>query len=192
MTITIFLAYLLVGVYFVMEQLQRKTKLALSLQAGQRDRGSSRLLLVSGSITIVFLLLAPVLNSWKLGCWGDRTGINWLGILMMVSGLILRYLAARTLGEFYTRTLLVTPEQHVIEQGLYRIIRHPGYLGLLIASIGVGLATANWIVTLIILVTQLIGLGYRIASEEEMLEAAFGNQYRTYMDKTWRLIPLIY
>jgi protein-S-isoprenylcysteine O-methyltransferase Ste14 len=111
---------------------------------------------------------------------------------MMIGGLTLRYLAAKTLGEFYTRTLLVTPEQQVIEQGLYRVVRHPGYLGILIASVGAGLATANWIVIVTIMVTKFIGLGYRIYSEEEMLKAEFGDKYRAYMENTWRLIPFIF
>lgn len=189
---TIFLAYILVAVYFVMERLQRKSKQALSLQAGSSDRGSSRLFLIGGFLEIVSLLLAPVLNINSLGFFGENTPINWIGILMMIGGLTLRYLAARTLGEFYTRTLLVTPEQQIIKQGSYRVVRHPGYLGVLIASVGAGLATANWIVILTIIVTKFIVLGYRIASEEKMLLAAFGDNYRAYMENTFRLIPFIY
>lgn len=189
---TIFLAYLLITFYFVMERLQRKSEQALSLQAGSSDRGSTRLFLVGGLIEIVSLLLAPVLNTNDWGFLGNGARINWIGILMMISGLTLRYFAAKTLGKFYTRTLLVIPEQQVIEQGLYRVVRHPGYLGILIASVGAGLATANWIVIVTIMSTKFIGLGYRIYSEEVMLKAAFGDGYRAYMENTWRLIPFIY
>lgn len=108
---------------------------------------------------------------------------------MMIGGLTLRYLAARTLGEFYTRTLLVTLKQHVI-QGLYRVVRHPGYLGILL-GLGAGLATANWIV-IVITVTNFIGLGYRIYLEEEMLKTASGDKYIAYMKNTWMLIPFVH
>lgn len=191
MTTTILLAYLLVASYFVMERLQRKSKQALSLQAGSSDRGSTRLFLAGGLIETASLLLAPVLNINGLGLL-RAAGINWIGILMMFAGLTLRYLAAKTLGEFYTRTLIVTPEQQVIEQGLYGLVRHPGYLGILLASVGAGLATTNWIVIMTILVTKFVGLGYRTSAEEEMLLAAFGDKYRAYMENTWRLIPFIY
>lgn len=190
--ITTFLAYLLIAFYFLMERLQRKSKRALSLQAGPSDRGSSQLLLVTGSIGIASLLLAPVLNTNGLGFLGSSTPVDWIGILMMIGGLTLRYLAARTLGKFYTRTLLVIPKQQVIDQGLYSVVRHPGYLGILLGSVGAGLATANWIVIVTIVITQFIGLGYRTQLEEEMLKAAFGDKYRTYMKGTWRLIPFIY
>ena len=189
---TIFFAYFLVTFYFVMERLQRKSKQALSLQAGLSDRGSSRLLYVFMTVNIASLLLAPVLNINGLGFLRNSSPTNWIGIFMMIGGLTVRYLAARTLGEFYTRTLLVTPEQQIIQQGFYRVVRHPGYLGMLIASVGAGLSTANWIIILTMMVTQLIWLGYRIYSEEEMLKTAFGDKYRTYMENTWKLIPFIY
>lgn len=192
MITTIFLAYLLIAFYFVMERLQRKSEQALSLQAGSSDRGSTRLFLVGGLIEIVSLLLAPVLNTDGWGFLGNGARINWIGILMMISGLTLRYFAAKTLGEFYTRTLLVTSEQQVIEQGFYKLVRHPGYLGILIASVGAGLATANWIVIVTIITTKFVGLSYRIYVEEEMLKAAFGDNYRAYMENTWRLIPFVY
>lgn len=192
MTTTILLAYFLVATYFVTERLQRKGEQALSLQAGLADRGSSRLLRVGMLIGIVSLLLAPVFNSNNLGCIGNAAGINWIGILMMIGGLALRTVATRTLGEFYTRTLLIVPEQQIIKQGLYKVIRHPGYLGGSILSVGAGLATANWIVVVLIVVTHFIGLSYRIYAEEEMLKTAFGDEYSTYKEKTWRLIPFIY
>lgn len=192
MTNTIFLAYLLVAFYFVMERLQRKNEQAISLQAGAFDQGSTKLFLVGGLLEIVLLLLAPIFNLNNWGFLGTAALINWIGILMMIGGLTLRYLAAKTLGEFYTRTLLVTPEQQVIKQGLYQVVRHPGYLGILIASIGAGLATANWIVVVIIVVIKFVGLSYRIYLEEAMLKASFGDNYRDYMENTSRLIPFIF
>jgi protein-S-isoprenylcysteine O-methyltransferase Ste14 len=32
----------------------------------------------------------------------------------------------------------------------------------------------------------------RIADEEKFLEAEFGDEYRVYREKTWRLVPFIY
>jgi len=128
MMVTNALAYLLIAFYFVMERLQRKSKQALSLQAGPSDRGSSRFL-ISGLIEIAFLLLAPVLNMNGWGLMQVGAAINWIGILIMLGGLTLRYFAAKTLGEFYTRTLIVVPEQAVIEQGPYKVIPSPWILG---------------------------------------------------------------
>jgi protein-S-isoprenylcysteine O-methyltransferase len=77
-------------------------------------------------------------------------------------------------------------------QGPYRLIRHPGYLGTICVWIGFALAVGNW-VALIILTIMLLGVyGYRIRSEEAMLNDTFGNEYQEYCKQTWRLIPFIF
>lgn len=50
----------------------------------------------------------------------------------------------------------------------------------------------NWIVFLVVTLTSLVAKAYRIQAEEEMLEAALGEQYKAYLEKTWRFVPFIY
>jgi len=110
----------------------------------------------------------------------------------MVSGIGLRAWANTTLGAFYTRTLRVTADQQLIEQGPYRVLRHPGYTGGILLWIGAGLATVNWLVTSVIAIVTSSAYGYRIRSEEAMLVQTFGAAYQTYQQRTWKLFPLIY
>lgn len=191
MTTTTFLAYLLIACYFVMERLLRKGEQALSLQTGESDRGSSRLMWTSGSFNLFVVLLAPVFNTYHIGYWSN-TYVGWIGLLLMVSGLTLRYWAAKTLGEFYTRTLQIIERHQIVDRGLYRVIRHPGYLGTFLMEVGTGLAVTNWIVLPVITLIGVVSRAYRIRAEEEMLETAFGAQYKEYLAKTWRLVPFIY
>jgi len=191
MTITTVLAYLLIVSYFVMERLLRQGEQALSLQPGQSDHGSSRLIWRVGLFNLFFVLLAPVFNSYGIGYW-DNEYVCWIGVLLMIVGLTIRYLAAKTLGKFYTRTLQILEGHQIVEQGFYRIIRHPGYLGTFIMEVGAGLAVKNWAILLVILLTGFMARLYRIRTEEEMLEGTFGEQYKVYSEKTWRLIPFIY
>jgi hypothetical protein len=58
------LAYLLMGVYFILERSLRKGEAALSLNASETDQGSSRLLWGSSTIALVGLILAPLLNTY--------------------------------------------------------------------------------------------------------------------------------
>ncbi len=98
----------------------------------------------------------------------------------------------KTLGKFFTRTLQMREEQHVISHGIYRLIRHPGYLGDILLFGGSAVATANCMTTVIILAVFIPTFARRIATEERMLTETFGNEYLAYRTKSWRLIPFVF
>jgi protein-S-isoprenylcysteine O-methyltransferase Ste14 len=188
---TTLLAYLLIACYFVMERLLRKGKQALNLQPGASDRSSSRIIWICGLLSIVLVLLAPILNIYQLGNLGNAY-LAWAGLLLMFSGLSLRYWSAKVLGEFYTRTLLTFEGQTIIKKAPYSIIRHPGYLGTFMMEIGAGLAVMNWMILSVVAIMGIISRTYRIKTEEDMLKGRFGEQYKVYSIKTWRMFPFIY
>ncbi|MBE9190705.1 isoprenylcysteine carboxylmethyltransferase family protein [Gloeocapsopsis crepidinum LEGE 06123] len=189
--ITTFLAYFLIACYFIVERTLRKGGQALSLQPGLSDRNSSYAMWANGLFSILLVLLAPILNLSNLGYW-NNTYVSWIGIILMMSGLVIRYWAAQTLGKFYTRTLQIVEGHQIIDIGLYSIIRHPGYLGVFVMTIGAGLAVSNWIVLLITTLTSFVSFDYRIRVEEEMLENTFGEDYKAYKEKTKKMISLVY
>jgi protein-S-isoprenylcysteine O-methyltransferase Ste14 len=63
---------------------------------------------------------------------------------------------------------------------------------MLLAWLGAGLATANWAVALAIAVLMTVAYRYRMVAEEAMLLDAFGDRYKEYMARTWRLVPYVY
>jgi protein-S-isoprenylcysteine O-methyltransferase Ste14 len=191
MTITTVSAYFLIACYFVMERSLRKGQQALSLKPGEVDAGSSQVLWISGIVSILLVIAAPILNTHQIGYWNSVT-IGWLGLTLMLGGLAMRYWAAKTLGEFYTRTLQITKGQEIVNKAPYNVIRHPGYLGTLLMEIGAGLAVTNWVVLSALLVVGITSRAYRIDVEEKMLEANFGEEYKVYSDQTWKLIPFVY
>jgi protein-S-isoprenylcysteine O-methyltransferase Ste14 len=80
----------------------------------------------------------------------------------------------------------------VVDQGPYRLVRHPGYLGILALFVGAGSATGSWIAAGVITLLISAAYVYRIRMEETMLTTALGEPYRAYMAHTKRLIPFIY
>src|SRR5438309_10329268 len=98
----------------------------------------------------------------------------------MLGGLGLRIWATRVLGAYYTRTLLTQKGQHIITDGPYRMVRHPGYLGVLMLWLGAGIAAANWLVAAIIGVLMLRAYSSRMQAEEAMLAQTFPEEYEDY------------
>src|SRR5262249_29354442 len=165
---------------------------AKSLRPEQYDRGSTRLIGQAFFVAIIALIAAPILNAFQIGRLGKATLIGWAGIALMLGGLGLRIWANQTLGKFYTSTLRIAERQQIIQQGPYKILRHPGYSGILLMWVGAGLATANWMATAIIILVMIASYRYRVISEEAMLLSTFGEEYQAYSARTWRLLPFIY
>lgn len=179
------------AIFFGIEGFLRKGEAAKSLERGDSDRRSTAIIGASYGIGALVLLSALLQNYLQIGHFAFE-GVVWIGTAMMIAGLMLRIWATQVLGEFYTRTLRTMDHQVIVERGPYRIIRHPGYLGVILLWVGAGLATENWIVTFAVALLMLIVYNYRIRSEEAMLVTVFGEQYKNYSARTRKLIPFIY
>jgi protein-S-isoprenylcysteine O-methyltransferase Ste14 len=107
-------------------------------------------------------------------------------------GLVIRFSAMRTLGRFYSRNISIQGEHKLIQSGLYRYIRNPGYLGTLVTYLGFAVSTSVWLSVLLNLGLFFAAYPHRIKVEEQALVSEFGNTYKNYMERSWRLIPLLY
>ena len=182
------LSYLLLGAFFGLERLLRRGEEARRIESGPSDRRSTLLIGIAFNLATVVALL---LDRRRIGRV-ERRWVGVAGIATMVAGLALCVWAMRTLGEFYTRTLLVTSGQRIVDRGPYRLVRHPGYLGTILVWVGAALATANWVATAAVGLLLLVAYGYRIGAEEAMLVESFDDDYRDYMARTRRLVPWLY
>jgi protein-S-isoprenylcysteine O-methyltransferase Ste14 len=122
----------------------------------------------------------------------DRTVMFWVGIALILTGIVVRAAAILTLRRYFTVQVTIDEQHELVESGLYRWIRHPSYTGALISFIGLGFAFGSWLSLAIIIVAALIGFAYRIRVEEEALISHFGDRYRSYAARTRRLVPGIY
>ena len=114
-----------------------------------------------------------------------------LATILLLAGVAFRQYAIRTLGRFFTNDLAVSADQQVIQEGPYRLIRHPAYSGTLLSALGAGLGMTNWLSLLTVIGCFAIGLNYRIRIEESAMSALIGQPYVDYMQRTKRLIPHI-
>ena len=118
--------------------------------------------------------------------------IGYLGLFVIVCGILIRFSAISTLGKFFTVNLAIHENHRLIKSGLYKYIRHPSYTGSLLSFIGLGISFNNWISLIIIIIPILISFIYRINIEEQLMHELFGEEYREYKKSSKRLIPLIY
>lgn len=114
------------------------------------------------------------------------------GFALIVLGQIIRWIAIRTLGEYFTVDVSIQEGQEIIDRGMYKLIRHPAYAGMLLSFLGLGLAIGNWLSIIIIFFPTFFMFIHRMNLEEEILCEEFGDDYRDYMKRTKRLIPKVY
>jgi protein-S-isoprenylcysteine O-methyltransferase Ste14 len=108
------------------------------------------------------------------------------------AGVWLRLWSFRTLGRYFTLTVQTSADQPVSADGPYRVIRHPGYAGLLLVIIAIGLFIGNWWSLLCLTVAALGGLVFRIRVEERALMRNLGDRYGGYAATRRRLVPFLW
>jgi len=97
-----------------------------------------------------------------------------------------------TLKQYFTYSVAKVENHKIIETGLYKFIRHPGYLGQLIIFIGLSISLSNWLSILAMTIPVVIGYGYRIKVEDGFMRDQLGTDYLDYQKRTKRIIPMIY
>lgn len=175
-----------IGGMFAMERLLRGGGDAASMAASGDDRHTTRDI----TTAIVIASVAPVvLRRVPFGRLPAPFAAIGLGV--QLAGLATRAWSMRSLGSFYSRTLRVQDEQHVVDTGPYRWVRHPGYAGSLLVWLGFALSSRS--LPSAVLVTGLFSAVYRrrILAEELLLRRDLPG-YVTYSERTDRLVPRVW
>jgi len=165
----------------------------------ERTEGKGRKERDKGSFYLNFIALAVGMTAageiggfrWLLP-WRWTASAYWIGFAVMLLGLSLRVWSILVLGKSFRTTVETHDSQTVVSNGPYRIIRHPSYGGLILMSLGFGLAVQNWVSLIVAVALPLAALLYRIHVEEAVLAAALGSDYREYQQRTKKLVPFLW
>jgi protein-S-isoprenylcysteine O-methyltransferase Ste14 len=158
--------------------------------ASAQDAGSKRLIMITQPVAIAAAILIAV--NVGTGTLPHRLWLFWAGVAAMAGGSLLRRHCFRMLGASFTGTVIVKPEQSVVERGAYRYVRHPSYTGGAAMFLGIGLGLGNWLGLIVLVVLVGCGYWYRVVVEERVLEATIGDPYRSYMRRTKRFVPFVF
>ena len=162
-----------------------------NLSAGEReDRRNRWVLLPLLVLGLLGAYLAPYTDRheiWTL----DGEAVRWLGVALYAVGGALRLWPVFVLGHRFSGLVAIQKGHALVTDGVYRVIRHPSYLGLLLASLGWGLGFRSAVGVLLAVLT-IPPILVRIRAEEMLLASQFGEQYEAYRRRTARLIPGLY
>ncbi len=114
------------------------------------------------------------------------------GVALIVTGLIIRWIAILQLGRSFTVDVAITDAASLKTDGIYRIIRHPSYTGLLLIIAGFSIAMNSTYSCISLFVPVFLTISYRISVEEKLMLCEFGDDYNKYKVKTKKIIPGIY
>ncbi len=111
------------------------------------------------------------------------------GVICLVIGLWLLHRSHVDLGTNWSNTLEIRERHRLVTDGIYRHVRHPMYLALLLYSLGQVLVVSNWVAGPPFLVAFALLVALRIGPEERMMFDEFGKDYDAYRARTKRLVP---
>ena len=170
----------------------------LSQRSQAHREGAARIGGVGGRIAFLAFLIAAIAVAelaprvFRAAVIRPESVAFAAGLVVLLAGLVLRGWSFKALGQYFTHVVMVSSDQPVIATGPYRVLRHPSYAGIILAVIGVGLASANWADLAGVLLLALPPLLWRIHVEENALMSTLGDRYRAYAAQHKRLVPLVW
>jgi len=168
----------------------------LTLGFARPARGQDVVRAERDPLAMIALALIPLAIP-GVAAWGGRLGVwplpaamllGWAGVVLSAIGLGLRVAAMRQLGVRFSPLLAVQREHALETTGWYARVRHPGYLGSLLASWGAAIAFGSAMALPLALLMTAFQWD-RVRREERLLEGQFGDAWRAYAARTGALLP---
>jgi protein-S-isoprenylcysteine O-methyltransferase Ste14 len=163
-----------------------------NMSSGEREDRSNRWVIAAFGIIGLVAAWLPAYTD-RIDVWTiDGDAVRWLGVVLFAAGGALRIWPVFVLGRRFSGLVAIQPGHTLVTTGIYRVIRHPSYLGLLVNALGWALAFRSLAGVLLAAFTM-VPVVARIRSEEALLRSHFGGDYDAFRAQTpWRLVPGLY
>jgi protein-S-isoprenylcysteine O-methyltransferase Ste14 len=162
-----------------------------NLSSGMReDRGNRWVLAAFAVISVLNAWLPAYAERHEFWTFGGDI-VRWLGVALFAVGGALRLWPVYVLGNRFSGLVAIQEGHTLVTDGIYRVIRNPSYLGLMLNTLGWALAFRSG-VGLLLTAVMLVPLVARMQAEERLLQSQFGAEYDAYRARTWRLLPSLY
>jgi len=162
-----------------------------NLSPGIREDRGNRWVLKAFAIIGLLAGFVPAYTD-RIGFWTfDGGTLRWIGVVIYAMGGVFRIWPVFVLQNRFSGLVAIQPGHTLVTTGIYSIIRHPSYLGMILNALGWSLAFRSGIGVLLTAL-NVVPVVARINAEERLLHSQFGADYERYRARTSRLIPGIY
>jgi protein-S-isoprenylcysteine O-methyltransferase Ste14 len=181
---------LLTLVYWLAAYWQLGRKIVLDIQQSIRS-ANSRLdtALMLGMTLGAFLLL---INAFIITFRGEIIQGNWFlalsGCVMVMVGVAGMFHCRTVLGRFWTAETSLRKEHQVVENGPYRMVRHPIYSFAILMYAGLGILFLAWW-NLLLAGVMILGYVLKSSVEDQFLEKNLPGYHEYRQRVRWRILP---
>ena len=142
----------LYGFFEMFLNLRQRSKIKVTTSS---DKGS--LWLLYGLITLGYALSFSI-GATKIGRIYPWNTFFAIGMALFAIGFMVRIYSILTLKQYFTYSVAKVENHKIISTGLYKFIRHPGYLGQLMIFLGISISISNWLSILLMMVPVTPGI----------------------------------
>lgn len=182
---------LVVAWYVLRRPYERRAKKARLKRDERKAAEWTRLALSTCGLGVVPFVY--VISGWpRSASYPPRVLLFALGVAAAVGALVLFRLTHKALGRMWSVSLQLKEDHRLVTGGVYGRLRHPMYSAFWLMAVAQALLLPNFVAG----PAGLVGFGLlffsRLGSEERMMEEAFGDEYRAYRARTWRVLPFVF
>ena len=142
-------------------------------------------------VLVVLIAVGPrTWNGWPSWPFPGGTFVSFAGLALVICGASLLIGGVAELGKALTPLPHPAADAVLKETGVYRVVRHPMYCGVILAAFGWVLLRHGWL-TLVYVLVGCLFIEVKVRREEKWLLERFPG-YAAYQRRVRKLIPFVY
>ena len=146
------------------------------------DKTTGWLFVAAQVVLLAAIVLVPGADHWPRPAW-----MLTVAGICLVSGIVIAAVGAFGLGSALTATPVPNSDGELQTDGLYALVRHPVYTGVLLAIFGIGLRSGN-VITALLVVASIVFFSVKARWEEQRLAERY-DDYGAFAARTPRFVP---
>ena len=141
------------------------------------------------SLSVVFI--APFSDKHSICILNFGEMVRFLGFIFVILGFIFMQMAEKYLDKQFSVEVTVQKNHELVQNGPYKFVRHPRYLGILTFFMGISIVFRS-LLSIFFVAAICIVFIWRVYAEESLMHQEFNKEWEIYCKKSWRIIPFLF